>query len=130
MVLLRYRQTKDYTLGWLVVKGEVFYTIERPWLNNKQNVSCIPTGDYKFKFLAKSGSGKYRNVYHVTGVTGRSGVLIHNGNLVSHSRGCIIIGSRLGTLGGKTAVLGSRSALRRLVKQVGKTDGYIRIIDK
>jgi hypothetical protein len=112
--LIRNIQTSTYTLGCLIVDGTMFRTIERPWLDNKQNVSCIPTGKYEADFLPRSGSGKYRNVYHVKEVPGRSGILIHNGNLVSHSRGCIIIGSRTGMLGGQPAVLSSRPALRKL----------------
>ena len=44
-------------------------------------------------------------------VPGRSGVLIHKGNLVEHSKGCLIIGKRRGMLAGKPAVLNSGTAL-------------------
>jgi hypothetical protein len=114
------RKYKTHTYGTLVVDGELFHTIERPWLDNRSNISCIPTGNYSVNFLLKSGSGKYREVWHVLAVPGRGGILIHNGNLASHSKGCLILGSRKGTLGGKPAVLGSRPALRKLQKIVGR----------
>ena len=41
--------------------------------------------------------------------------LAHNGNIVNHSRGCLIIGKRRGTLAGKPAVFNSRTALRSFV---------------
>ena len=121
---------KNYTYGFLIIEGNVLYTIERPWLNNQRNVSCIPPGTYDVTFLPRSASGKYRNVWHVHNVPGRSGILIHNGNLVAHSRGCLILGSSKGTLGGKPAVLGSRKALRALQSIVG-TDPYkLTVVDK
>ena len=114
------RKYKTHTYGTLVVDGELFHTIERPWLDNRSNISCIPTGNYLVNFLLKSGSGKYREVWHVMDVPGRGGILIHQGNLAAHSRGCLILGSKKGTLGGKPAVLSSRPALRKLQKIVGR----------
>ncbi len=112
--LIRNKQTSTYTLGCLIVDGVMFRTIERPWKNNARNISCIPTGTYPSVYLSRSASGKYRKVYHVRNVPNRSGILVHNGNLVAHSRGCIILGMRAGNLGGSPAVLASRTAMRKL----------------
>ena len=114
--LIRYEKTSTHTRGVFVIDGNVFYTMERAWLNNKRNVSCIPKGRYECTFLPRSGSGKYRKVYHVCRVEGRGGILIHNGNLAQHSKGCILLGMRAGTMGGEAAVLNSRSALKKLNK--------------
>ena len=102
--------------GMLFAKGELFYTIERPWLGNASNISCIPADSYQSVFLPRSGSGKYKNVYYLRNVPGRGGILIHNGNLASHSKGCIIIGKRRGMLAEKPAVLNSRTALHEFVE--------------
>jgi hypothetical protein len=110
----------DCILGTLTIGSTQFSVLERPWRGNKRNVSCIPDGDYQCSFLPRSASGKYRSVYHVRGVRGRSGILIHNGNIVDHTRGCLIIGQKTGFLGGKRAVLASRSALRDLVRLTAK----------
>lgn len=115
-ILMRYCYTNEYTLGLLFVGQEMFHIIERPWLNNAKNASCIPKGTYPLTFLKKSGSGKYTNVYWVRNVPGRSGILIHNGNLVEHSLGCMIIGMRKGTIKGETAVLNSVTAKNKLAK--------------
>lgn len=118
----------SHVAGTLVVGEQLLYTIERPWLDNRSNISCIPAGKYLVKFMARSASGKYRNVWHLQNVPGRSGILIHNGNLVSHSRGCLILGSRTGSLGGHPAVLGSRGALRKLQSIVGRDDFFLHIM--
>lgn len=112
--LFRFEEKPTHTFGALVIGGKIFYVLERPWLNNKANVSCIPEGKYTAHFLPRSGSGRYTDVYHILPVNGRSGILIHKGNLVSHSLGCLIIGSSVGSLGGKPAVLQSAKALREL----------------
>jgi hypothetical protein len=114
--IYRYQRTNTHILGVLVIGEEVIYTLERPWKDNARNVSCIPPGEYRTSFLERSASGKYRNVFHVEGVPGRSGILIHNGNIVDHTKGCILVGDRTGILLNQPAVLSSRSAMRRLQK--------------
>ena len=128
VLLVRYSQTGRYTRGALFTGGKTLYTLERPWVLNAANVSCIPEGVYTAVFLKQSASGKYRNVYHVLNVIGRSGILMHNGNIVSHTRGCILIGSRPGLLGGEAAVLNSRSALKEFVEYVEEKPFELHII--
>ena len=115
---------KTHVAGTLIFEsGDVFNMLERPWLNNRSNVSCIPWGTYETFFLPRSGSGKYRKVWHLQNVKSRSGVLIHSGNLVSHSRGCLLVGTKMGVLGGQPAVLGSKTALRKM-NALLKGDGF------
>lgn len=99
-------------MGIIVADGAPFATLEPPWRGNQRNVSCIPVGDYETYFMKRSASGKYRNVFHVTGVPNRSEILIHGGNTADHTRGCILIGKHSGLLAGNPAVLSSRVALR------------------
>jgi len=126
--MFRFDKLSTHTMSAFVIGGRTFYIIERPWLNNERNRSCIPTGDYICYFLKRSASGKYRNVYHIRPVNGRSGILIHSGNLVTHSLGCPIMGTRMGFLGGKPAVLSSRKAIRELNKITGKKDFRLKIL--
>lgn len=128
-VLIRTQNTPTHTRGVFCICGEVFFTIEPPWRNNRRNESCIPPGEYTCVFLPRSASGKYRDVFHVTNVPDRSGVLIHNGNLAKHSKGCIIIGSAPGVLGGVEAVLLSRKALRQLGRVTSRRPFKLRIIN-
>lgn len=112
----------EFTLGVFFVGETVFRTIERPWADNKTNISCIPAGTYICRWLPRSSSGKYRNVWWLQDVPGRSGVLIHSGNYYWHSTGCIILGKRHGRLGKDTAVLSSHAAMRELREIVGEED--------
>lgn len=118
------REYRHYcTLGSVVLpSGTVLKSIERPWLNNRSNVSCIPEGEYLSKWLPRSVSGKYRRVWHVQNVPGRSGILWHTGNLVSHSRGCILPGLRHGLLNGQDAVLSSLTGLQVMRRELGSRD--------
>ena len=127
-VLYRHKLTSMYTIGKLVYGDTIHATIERPWLGNAANISCIPSGSYTCKFIKRSASGKYRNVYHIIGVPGRSGILIHAGNLVRHSRGCVILGTRHGKLVNRQAVLNSRSAVKSLADHFKGEDFILHVI--
>ena len=116
--------TREYrlhcTLGTMEFDGLTIKTIERPWLNNLANKSCIPEGEYVCTYLDRSASGKYKRVWHVQNVEGRTGILFHRGNLVRHSLGCIILGLSHGYLGGQEAVLSSGAALHKMRKHIGE----------
>lgn len=118
---------RDYriylTYGTMILPdGEILQTLERPWLSNRRNVSCIPPGEYICRWLARSASGRYKRVWIVEGVPGRSGILFHAGNLVRHSKGCILPGQRRGKLSGHDGVLSSGSALNRMRRQLSGQD--------
>ena len=93
MELVRFGSFKDRTIGRLTYNEEHFFTVERPWLDNKQNVSCIPTGFYQ---LVRVDSPKFGpDTWEVENVTGRSHILIHAGNTAADVIGCIAIGMGL-----------------------------------
>lgn len=127
-ILIRDDVRPDCIRGTLLIRGERFQILERPWVGNSPNLSCIPSGTYAARFLLRSSSGKYRNVFWLAPVAGRSGILIHNGNIVAHSRGCLIIGKRRGTLAGQPAVLNSRTALLELGLLTDARDFHLTIL--
>lgn len=127
-VLIRDQVTSEFIRGTLTTSNSVYQILERPWVGNQRNISCIPPGKYIASYLPRSASGKYKRVFHLQPVEGRSGILIHNGNLVSHTRGCLIIGKRRGVLAGQAAVLNSKSALAELVDEMDRSDFYLEII--
>ncbi len=127
MLLVRTEHTDTYTRGVLMLPDQVFYTLELPWRDNERRISCIPTGAYESLYLPLSASGKYRSTYHLQQVDGRSGILIHNGNIVSHTDGCILIGMTKGHLAEEPAVLQSRKAMTLLNKLMGKQDFILEI---
>lgn len=116
--------TREYrlhcTLGSLDIDGLQIKTLERPWLNNEVNRSCIPTGTYQCDWMESSGSGKYKRVWHLQDVESRTEILFHAGNLVLDSIGCILVGMSHGYLAGKEAVLSSRVALDAMRKKIGE----------
>lgn len=123
-LLARYASTPSYTRGILTIEGEVFYTLELPWKLNARNISRIPSGDYYVSFLTQSASGKYKNVFHIECVPARGGILIHNGNVVAHTKGCVLVGSKAGRLGGQPAVLGSNGAMNKLC-EITNCEGFL-----
>ena len=125
--LIRSEVTNECVRGYLYVDGLCLATLEPPWRHNIRNVSCIPVGQYNLSYLSRSASGKYRKVYHVQSVNERSGILIHKGNTVSHTRGCILVGTRLGRLGSQRAVLNSATAMSQLNEVLGEEDNTLNI---
>ena len=115
LTLYRIFQSNQGTFGIIYGPcGRICYTLEPPWKDNRPNVSCIPDGGYEVRYMPRSASGKYKDCYHLQNVSGRYGILIHKGNLVTHTMGCILPGQRIGYLKGRRAVLGSASALRKI----------------
>lgn len=101
--------------------GPICVTIERPWLDNKPMVSCIPVGQYKF---IKHSGNKWKNVWELLDVPDRSAILIHSGNTISDINGCIAVGSQFFNNG----VLQSQAALDKLRKEL-PDEGIIEIIN-
>lgn len=113
----------DCALGTVILpSGKVIKSIERPWLDNRPNISCYPEGQYLAKWLERSSSGKYKRVWVIENVPKRSGILWHVGNLVRHSKGCTLPGLRHGTLGGLPAVLSSGAGLNIMRRELEGMD--------
>lgn len=108
LVLKRFCYHPKGTLGVIEVDGEKFYSIERPWLNNKPNVSCIPTGSYDMGWRQ---SPRFGETWHVKEVEGRTHILIHVANFPDDVQGCIGLGT--GLMGDRIAVSNSRAAVKK-----------------
>lgn len=91
--------------GAMKIDSEPFcVTLEPPDKDNQRNISCIPPGQY---ICHRYSSDKYGNTWQVMFVPGRSYVLFHAGNVVSHTKGCILTAQHYGKLYGNLAVLNS-----------------------
>lgn len=90
-------------------------TLELPWRENKNSISCIPEGTYK---VVKRISKKFGEHFHVLDVEGRSYILIHKGNYYTDIRGCILVGKDLSDINrdGHIDVVSSGSAMEDLLK--------------
>lgn len=121
--LSRFEKSDHGSLGvWSApALGFSCFSMELPWRNNKSGLSCIPTGEYT---VIVRWSRKYGYHFHITGVDGRTWILLHSGNFAgdvtkgfkTHSHGCILLGLKTGFLNGQRAVLNSRVAIRRFYK--------------
>ena len=117
-------QDDTVTLGMFSVLGEShppLYTLEEPWKNNAPNVSCIPAG----KYICRPHTGaRFKGVWQVMDVPGRSAILIHAGNTTDDIEGCILVGLSHGRLNRKPAVLESRPAITWLRKCIGHKNAF------
>lgn len=96
IVITRTQQNDIQTLGTLEVfnTNEKLFeckTLELPWKNNKQNISCIPNGHY---FAKKHISPTFGKSIWIKDVKERSEILIHKGNFYSDIKGCILVGEK------------------------------------
>lgn len=113
------------TLGSLVASrsdGQTLseFTLELPWKNNAQNISCIPKGVYHCSIKPFHSTTQYE----VLNVPGRAGIFIHVGNYYHDSMGCIILGQGKGDINhdGQTDVTNSVKAISALKKFFNNED--------
>lgn len=130
--LIRQETSDEGTFGILQdEQGTVlFQTAELPRLGgnpaieNEVRLDCIPTGRY---IAAITQSPKFKRVYLLKNVKGRSAILIHAGNYAGNTAkgyksdiaGCILLGKRRGILNGQKVVLDSQIALNEFMVLAG-----------
>lgn len=103
--LIRIAETEAGIFGVLLDDGTPFaLTLERQWLMNRVDESCIPPGTY---VCERWQSPKFGSTFRVTNVPDRSYILFHKGNLEKDTQGCILVGEQFGVLNGKPALLAS-----------------------
>ena len=111
VTLTRYESTPDGVLGKVVTdSGLQLYSLERPWENNKPEVSCIPDGDYQCGLV---DSPKFGKCYEIKGVKDRTHILIHAANWIRQLLGCVALGNAPGVVLGINGIMGSRDAVAR-----------------
>jgi hypothetical protein len=138
--LLRTEQIADGTFGLLELRGANgtpelrLHTMEDDWRDNAPNVSCIPAGTYRCARTLYHRHGY--ETFEVTGVPGRSRILIHPANTEEDVQGCIGVGLRPGyltvardedtgeTRKSKRAVVASREAFRQLMAHLADVDEF------
>ena len=94
--LMRFSPTATAMFGRLEDQehNQIAVTVERPWQNNQEDVSCILAGSYR---VAMRDSVKHHGqVYGVQNVPDRSDIEIHPANLASQLLGCIALGNSFG----------------------------------
>ena len=110
--LSRAESSSDGTFGKFVCAGLSLFSLELPWKDDENNVSCIPTGLYVCRWTLSPRLKK--NTYEVFGDKHRTGIRLHSANLAKQLLGCIALGKRIGFMDGVKAILISRPAISAL----------------
>ena len=114
MILKRVTKSPDIpTYGVLLNEGVPFaLTLERPWLENVPNVSCIPAGHYR---AIRHLSPKFGETFWVQDVPGRSEILFHKGNIAADSHGCILVGESFNYVLGEQGITASKEGFKEFM---------------
>ena len=100
-------------------------TLERQWLDNRSNVSCIPAGTYK---CVRVNSPKFGNTFEVTNVPKHTHILFHKGNIDDDSHGCILIGEKFGMIGGSAGIQASAEGFNEFMSIMNGEVGFRLIV--
>lgn len=112
LTLIRHISNKNGTFGILYKDGsQLCVTCEDPWNDNMVGSSCIVPGTYK---VERHESAKFPHTWELMDVPCRIGILIHNGNTIQDTHGCILVGISFGIVAGLPAVVHSVEALSML----------------
>jgi hypothetical protein len=63
-------------------------TLEPNWIDNEENKSCIPPGNYVCRRIT---SPKFGETFEITGVQDRTNILFHKGNTFKDTHGCVLV---------------------------------------
>jgi len=92
-IIYRFEKTDKGTISANLINtgdesyNQFGYNIELPYLDNHRDVSCIPPGLYTFQ---KRVSKKRGNHFIILNVLNRSEILVHSGNYMKDTQGCIL----------------------------------------
>lgn len=112
ITLHRLRSSDQGTFGVLIKDGHpLCVTCEDPWNDNERNNSCVPTGVYQ---CHKHTGTRFSNVWELQNVPGRSAILIHSGNNINDTHGCILVGNGFSKLDGLPSITDSLATLNKL----------------
>src|SRR5690242_5877714 len=100
LTLRRFPENEDGTFGVIFDESgkPILTTVELPWKNNQEDISCIPPGEYSPYRNPATDHIPYE--HFVIPVQGRSGVAIHKGNTINDVKGCIAVGTGFSNLMG------------------------------
>lgn len=134
LTLRRLETSDEGTFGIMECDGFTYATLELPWRDNQQEISCIPPGTYRCTWEMSPSRG--HETYRLVNVPGRSGVLIHPANwggdeakgFKAQIKGCIALGISQSVLDGQKAVISSRAAVEKFEKAMGKDAFDLEII--
>lgn len=101
LTLKRFTENPFGTFGVLYDDTFICATLERNWQDNKHDVSCIPIGEYTCKRIT---SPRFGDTFEVTNVPNRTEVLLHKGNFMNDSHGCILLAAGFAWINNQLAI--------------------------
>lgn len=108
----------DGTFGVFVCNNEpLCLTCENAWRDNKKALSCIPDGKY---LVTKHSGTRYKDVWKLNNVPGRSAILIHWGNTEADTDGCVLVGNSFANFNGVPGIKNSKATIDMLRKKLPK----------
>jgi len=113
------RLEEDFIYGtfgvWKVNKEVFCVTLEPPDIENARNISSIPAQQYMCR---RKVSPKYGETFEICDVPFRTNVLVHPGNEVEDTRGCVLLAQHWGKLKGDRAVINSGNTFWRFMQKM------------
>lgn len=123
IVLARVARSESGTFGVLVHDYIPFaVTLELPWRANGEGDSCIPSGDYTCRRIR---SPKFGETFEVCDVPNRSHILLHRGNAIPDTQGCILVAEEFTVLDGNPAIGRSKQGFDELLDRVTELDSFM-----
>jgi len=109
------------TFGVLLIQGSAFcVTLEPPWRMNARLTSCVPPGRYEAE---KTHSAKFGTTYRLRDIPGRTNILLHPGNILEDTEGCILLASEFGKLRSRDrAILNSGKTFNLFIRAMEDYD--------
>lgn len=131
LTLKRIAYTPSGTFGVYIPQDGIPFAVslENPWKDNQQNVSCIPEGVY---LCTEYNSPKFGRTFQITDVPDRGltePIIFHWGNLTKHTRGCPLIGEQFGVLLDQPAILSSKIAFYEFLHIYGDLEHFVLSIE-
>ncbi len=118
----RFLHHPDCEISRVYVRDTYFYfAIEDAQRTTKiKGETCIPLGTYNLstRFSPKFSPRLNQQMIWVQDVPGFQFIVIHTGNTISDTEGCLILGERIGILNNKDAVLNSKPTYNRFYTSV------------
>ena len=121
MITLHRYYTPHGTWGELTgPNGFHCVTMENPWLGNKRRESCVPEGIYKMRLrqstiVRRTSGGMYSEGWEICDVPGRDFIMVHPGNFVRNTDGCLLVGRDMTIDGGQLMVTHSQATFQRFM---------------
>jgi hypothetical protein len=105
--------------------NQLCYSLELPWKDNQNNISCVPVGSYRAITRADGNLG-WR--IELLLVPNRTRVELHVGNYPSNSIGCVLLGMAWAP-NSVTSSVAARIKLKQAYEDAGSPSGIMVKID-